>query len=93
VAATYNNAGITNDANVTAAAWNVPPGNPDPGHLVSVYYTAIPLDPAKTVQFITLATNLNLHVFAMSIGKSGPQLAGTVRTSSQQLSGGEDHVS
>lgn len=43
-------------------------GNPDPDHPVSVYYTAIPLDPGKTVQFITLPTNLNLHVFAMAIG-------------------------
>jgi Glycosyl hydrolase family 20, catalytic domain/Glycosyl hydrolase family 20, domain 2/NPCBM-associated, NEW3 domain of alpha-galactosidase len=53
---------------VATSPWNVPPGNPDPDHPVSVYYAAIPLDPGKTVRFITLPTNLNLHVFAMAIG-------------------------
>lgn len=53
---------------VATSPWNVPPDNPDPHHPVSVYYTAIPLDPGKTVRFITLPTNLNLHVFAVAIG-------------------------
>ena len=53
---------------VARSPWNVPPDNPDPDHLVSVYYTAIPLDPGKTVRFITLPTNGDLHVFAMVIG-------------------------
>lgn len=55
---------------VATVPWNVPPENPDQGHPVSVYYGSIPLDPNKTVQFITLPTNLNLHIFAMSIGGS-----------------------
>jgi len=48
----------------------VPPENPDQDHPVSVYYTALPLDPNKTVRFVTLPTNLNLHVFAIAIGGS-----------------------
>ena len=53
---------------VATSPWNVPPEVPDPDHPVSVYYTAIPLDPGKTVRFITLPTNRDLHVFAMAIG-------------------------
>jgi hypothetical protein len=37
----------------------------NPGHPVSVHYTAIPLNPAKTVRFITLPTNPDLHPFAI----------------------------
>ena len=37
----------------------------NPGHPVRVQDTAIPLDPAKTVRFITLPTNPDLHVFAI----------------------------
>jgi hypothetical protein len=37
----------------------------DPGYPVGVYGTAIPLDPAKTVRFISLPTNPDLHVFAI----------------------------
>jgi hypothetical protein len=36
----------------------------------SVYYTALPLDPNKTVRFVTLPSNPNVHVFAMAIGGS-----------------------
>jgi Glycosyl hydrolase family 20, catalytic domain/Glycosyl hydrolase family 20, domain 2/NPCBM-associated, NEW3 domain of alpha-galactosidase len=50
--------------------WNVPPENPDQNHPVSVYYTALPLDPSKTVRFVTFPTNLDLHVFALAIGGS-----------------------
>ena len=32
------------------------------------YYTSVPLDPSKTVRFITLPTSINLHVFAAAIG-------------------------
>jgi hypothetical protein len=53
---------------VSTSPWNVPPDVSDQDHPVSVYYTAIPLDPAKTVRFITLPTNRDLHVFATAIG-------------------------
>jgi hypothetical protein len=50
--------------------WNVPPENADQDHPVSVYYAALPLDPSKTVRFVTLPANPNLHVFALAIGGS-----------------------
>ena len=50
--------------------WNVPPEHPEQDHPVSVYYTALPLDPNKTVRFVTLPDNPNLHVFATAIGGS-----------------------
>jgi hypothetical protein len=53
---------------VATAPWNVPPEVPDPDHPVSVYYGAIPLDPAKTVRFVTLPADRDLHVFSMAIG-------------------------
>ena len=53
---------------VATVPWNVPPEHPEQDHPVSVYYTALPLDPSKTVRFVTLPTNPNLHVFAMAIG-------------------------
>jgi len=55
---------------VATVPWNVPPGHPDPDHPVSVFYGAIPLDSTKTVRFVTLPTNPNLHIFAMAIGGS-----------------------
>jgi len=55
---------------VATVPWNVPPEHPEQDHPVSVYYTALPLDPNKTVRFVTLPTNLSLHVFAMAIGGS-----------------------
>ena len=45
-----------------------PPEHPELGCPVRVYFTALPLDPGKTVRFITSPTNGNLHVFAMAIG-------------------------
>ena len=48
---------------VATVPWNVPPENPDRDRPVSVYYAALPLDPSKTVRFVTFPTNLNLHVF------------------------------
>jgi hypothetical protein len=54
----------------TTVPWNVPAENPDQDHPVSVYYTALPLDPSKTVRFVTLPSNVNLHVFAIAIGGS-----------------------
>jgi hypothetical protein len=56
---------------VATVPWNIQPGPPNPAQ-VSVYYGSIPLNPAKTVRFVTLPssmeTNGNLHVFAMAIG-------------------------
>jgi hypothetical protein len=37
----------------------------NPGHPLSVQDTAIPLNPAKTVRFITLPTNPDLRAFAI----------------------------
>jgi hypothetical protein len=48
--------------------WNVPPQNSDQDHPVSIYYTALPLEPSKTVRYVTLPSNLNLHVFSIAIG-------------------------
>jgi Glycosyl hydrolase family 20, catalytic domain/Glycosyl hydrolase family 20, domain 2/NPCBM-associated, NEW3 domain of alpha-galactosidase len=55
---------------VATVPWNVPPQNSDQDHPVSLYYTALPLDPNKTVRYVTLPSNLNLHVFAVNIGGS-----------------------
>jgi hypothetical protein len=55
---------------VAMVPWNVPPEHPDQDHLVSVFYGSIPLDPSKTVRFVTLPTNRNLHIFAMAVGGS-----------------------
>ena len=46
----------------------MPPENPDQDHPVSIYYTALPLDSSKTVRFVTLPSNPNLHIFALVIG-------------------------
>ena len=53
---------------VAMVPWNVPPEHPDQNHLVSVFYGSIPLDPSKTVRYVTLPANPNLHIFAMAIG-------------------------
>jgi Glycosyl hydrolase family 20, catalytic domain/Glycosyl hydrolase family 20, domain 2 len=66
----YFNAPLPGTEIVSTVPWNVPPGHPDPDHPVSVFYGAIPLDPTKTVRFVTLPTNPNLHIFAMAIGGS-----------------------
>jgi len=55
---------------VVTVPWNVPPEHPDQDHPVSVFYGSIPLDPAKTVRYVTLPTNPNLHIFAMAVGGS-----------------------
>ncbi len=53
---------------VAMVPWNVPPEHPDQNHLVSIFYGSIPLDPSKTVRYVTLPANPNLHIFAMAIG-------------------------
>lgn len=52
---------------VTATNWNAPSSNTLGNHAVSVYYTAVGLQAGKTVRSITLPTNSNLHVFAMTV--------------------------
>jgi beta-glucosidase len=66
----YSNAAVPgDDVVVTTPHWNVPAGSPlDPHHMVSVYYSAIPLTAGKTVSAITLPDNGNLHLFAATIG-------------------------
>ena len=37
---------------------------------MSVFYAGLPLDPTKSVRFVTLPSNPDLHVFAMAVGGS-----------------------
>ena len=53
---------------VATVPWNVPPEHPDQDHPVSVFYASLPLDPTKTVRFVTLPSNPNLHIFALAVG-------------------------
>jgi beta-glucosidase len=53
----------------TTPHWNIPAGSTlDPHHMVSVYYSAIPLSAGRTVARITLPDDGNLHLFASAIG-------------------------
>ncbi len=53
---------------VATVPWNVGPENTDQDHPVSVFYAGLPIDPAKSVRFVTLPSNLDLHVFAIAVG-------------------------
>ena len=66
----YADAAVAGDELVaTTPHWNIPAGSTlDPNHMVSVYYSAIPLTAGKTVSAITLPNDANLHLFAASIG-------------------------
>ena len=55
---------------VATVPWNVGPENADQDHPVSVFYAGLPVDPTKTVRFVTLPSNPDLHVFAMAVGGS-----------------------
>lgn len=55
---------------VATVPWNVSPENADQNHPVNVFYGSVPLDPSKTVAYLTLPSNPNLHIFATSIGTS-----------------------
>jgi hypothetical protein len=55
---------------VATVPWNVGPENTDQDHPVSVFYAGLPLDPTKSVRFVTLPSNPDLHVFAMAVGGS-----------------------
>jgi beta-glucosidase len=48
----------------TADHWNRPPGDTLGPHAVSIYYTALPLQAGKSVAYLILPTNSNLHLFA-----------------------------
>jgi len=73
----YDNAALPgSDILVTTPDWNQPPSGGIGDHAVSVYATSVPLDPGKTVAWVTLpdissgiAQGQNaLHVFALAIG-------------------------
>jgi beta-glucosidase len=66
----YSDAATTGDDIVaTTAHWNVPAGSTlDPNHMVSVYYSGVPLTAGKTVAAVTLPNDANLHLFAATIG-------------------------
>lgn len=66
----YSDAATTGDDVVaTTAHWNIPAGSTlDPNHMVSVYFSGVPLTAGKTVAAVTLPNNANLHLFAATIG-------------------------
>jgi beta-glucosidase len=51
----------------TTTNWNVPAGDTLGSHQVSIYYSAVPLQSGKTVASVTLPSNSNLHLFAMTV--------------------------
>ncbi|WP_250298566.1 glycoside hydrolase family 3 C-terminal domain-containing protein [Streptomyces sp. A 4/2] len=52
----------------TAAHWNRPPGSTKPAdHKVSLYAASVPLTGGKTVKYVTLPSNPQLHIFAEAI--------------------------
>jgi beta-glucosidase len=66
----YANAAVTGDSLVaTTPYWNEPAGSTFPANQhVSLYLTTIPLTAGKTVAYITLPNNDNLHIFATALG-------------------------
>jgi beta-glucosidase len=53
---------------VTTPYWNRPAGSTQPAdHKVSLYATAIPLAPGRSVAYLTLPKNTSLHVFATAV--------------------------
>jgi hypothetical protein len=65
----YADAPVAGSVTATAALWNVPTAHasaygPAP---VSVYYTQIRIDPAKTIESVTLPRNPNLHFFDIGL--------------------------
>jgi beta-glucosidase len=53
----------------TAPHWNIPAGSTlDPNHKVSLYLTTVPLTAGKTVAYVTLPNDSNMHVFATAFG-------------------------
>jgi hypothetical protein len=68
----YGDAPAPGNDTVATVPWNIQPGGASNPAQVSVYYASIPLNPAKTVRYVTLPssaeTHGNLHVFALAIG-------------------------
>ncbi|HEX4204426.1 MAG TPA: hypothetical protein VHZ51_09560 [Ktedonobacteraceae bacterium] len=62
-----NSAASGGDIVATSANWNTPPGSTLGSHAVSIYYTAVPLQSGKTIRYVTLPTDNNMHLFAMTI--------------------------
>ncbi len=64
----YANAPASGDELLaTTSDWNRPVGSTLGDHQVSVYYTAVALNPTKAMQSITLPNNSKLHVFALGL--------------------------
>jgi beta-glucosidase len=66
----YADAAVTGSQLVaTAPHWNIPAGSTlDPNHKVSVYLTTVPLTSGKTVAYVTLPSDSNMHIFATAFG-------------------------
>ena len=66
----YADAAVTGSQLVaTAPHWNIPAGSTlDPNHKVSVYLTTVPLTAGKTVAYVTLPSDSNMHIFATAFG-------------------------
>jgi beta-glucosidase len=66
----YADAAVTGSQLVaTAPHWNIPAGSTlDPNHPVSVYLTTVPLTAGKTVAYVTLPSDSNMHIFAAAFG-------------------------
>ncbi|HWG62714.1 MAG TPA: glycoside hydrolase family 3 C-terminal domain-containing protein [Streptosporangiaceae bacterium] len=66
----YSNAAAPGSALVaTTSHWNIPAGSTlDPNHNVSLYESSVPLDAGKTVAYVTLPNDPNMHVFATASG-------------------------
>jgi beta-glucosidase len=66
----YADAAVTGSQLVaTAPHWNIPAGSTfPPNHPVSVYLTTVPLTAGKTVAYVSLPSDSNLHIFATAFG-------------------------
>jgi beta-glucosidase len=66
----YADAAVTGSQLVaTAPHWNIPAGSTlDPNHQVSVYLTTVPLTAGKTVAYVSLPSDSNMHIFATAFG-------------------------
>ena len=53
----------------TTPHWNIPAGSTlDPNHQVSVYLSAMPLTAGKTVAWVTLPNDPDMHIFSAAFG-------------------------
>ncbi|HEX3491205.1 MAG TPA: glycoside hydrolase family 3 C-terminal domain-containing protein [Streptosporangiaceae bacterium] len=65
----YANAPATGSVIAASGPWNVPPSQTSSfgAHTVAVYYTQIPVNPAKTIASVTLPDNPLLHLFDIGV--------------------------